>query len=187
MIVQSNILIIGSSGRNIGKTEFVCRIIEKHSEQNEIYGIKVIPLKKEEEKCHRGSDGCGLCDSLEGEFDIIEEREFDSSKDTSRMLKAGAKKVFLLIADIKFLEKGISSVLKLIPEKAFVVIESNSIRKVIKPGLFIVIKNFINVPVKPSCAEIVEFADKIVTFNNMNWDFDPEKIRIENRYWIIEG
>lgn len=186
MTLKSNILIIGSTSRNVGKTEFVCRIIENNSAHKEIIGIKVIPLKKNEEKCHRGEDGCGLCDSLKGEYEIIEEKKTDLSKDTSRMLKAGAKKVYLLIVDRKYLEKGIDAVLKIIPDSALIIIESNTIRKVIEPGLFIVIKNLLNNSVKPTCGEVIEFADKIIGFKNMNWDFHPEKVLIQNERWIIE-
>ena len=104
------------------------------------------------------------------------------------MLKAGAKKVYLLLVDRNCLEKGINAILKIIPNNAFMVIESNTIRKVVEPGLFIVIKNLINDSVKQSCAEVIEFADKIVEFNNINinWDFHPDKVSIQNESWIIE-
>ena len=186
MTVKSNILIIGSTGRNTGKTEFACRIIEKHSAQKEIIGVKVIPVDKNEGNCHRGDEGCGLCDSLTGDYEIIEETTVDSSKDTSRMLKAGAQKVYLLIVDRNSLEKGINAVLRMIPDNALLVIESNSIRKVIEPGLFIVIKNLMNNSVKQSCAEVIIFADKIIGFNKMNWDFNPDKVLILNERWMIK-
>jgi len=186
MTVKSNILIIGSTGRNTGKTEFACRIIEKHSTQKEIIGVKVIPVDKNEGNCHRGEEGCGLCDSLTGDYEIIEEKTIESSKDTSRMLKAGAKNVYLLLVDRNSLEKGINAILRIIPDNALIVIESNSIRKVIEPGLFIVINKLMNNSVKNSCAEVIDFADKIIAFNNMNWDFHPDKVLIENESWIIK-
>jgi len=185
MNVKSNFLIIGSASRNIGKTEFACRVIENHSTQKEIFGLKVIPVDKKEENCHRGIDTCGLCNSLCGDYNITEEKIIDSPKDTSRMLKAGAKKVYLLIVDRKCLEKGINAISRIIPNNSFLVIESNSIRNVVEPGLFIVIKNLINNSVKPSCAKVIEFADTIVGFNNMNWDFNPDRVLIQNGNWII--
>ena len=186
MTVKSNILIIGSTARNTGKTEFACRIIEKHSTQQEIIGVKVIPVDKNEVSCHRGDEGCGLCDSLTCDYEIIEEKTTDSNKDTSRMLKAGAKKVYLLLVDRNSLEKGIDAILRIIPGNALVVIESNSIRKVIEPGLFIVITKLMNNSVKQSCAEVIEFADKIIGFDNMNWDFHPDNVLIQNESWIIK-
>jgi len=186
MTVKSNILIIGSTGRNTGKTEFACRIIERHSARKEIIGVKVIPVDKNETSCHRGEDGCGLCDSLTGDYKIIEEKATDSSKDTSRMLKAGAKKAYLLIVDRNSLGKGIKAILRKMPDNALIVIESNTIRKVIEPGLFIVIKNLVNNSVKNSCAEVIEFADKIIEFNNITWSFQPDNILIQNESWIIK-
>jgi len=186
MNAKLNFLIIGSTGRNIGKTEFACRVIENHSTQNEIFGLKIIPVDKKEENCHRGIDTCGLCNSLCGEYNIIEEKKIDSPKDTSRMLKAGAKKVYLLIVDRNCLENGVNAISKIIPNNALMVIESNSIRNVIEPGLFVVIKNLRSNSVKKSCAEVIDFADKIVGFNKMNWDFHPDRVLIQNESWIIE-
>lgn len=185
MTIKSNILIIGSTGRNTGKTEFACRVIEKQSVRNQIIGVKVIPVDKSAENCHRGLEGCGLCNSLTGDYEIIEEKGADSSKDTARMLKAGAAKVYLLIADRIFLEKGIGAILSMLPEKQPVVIESNSIRRVLKPGLFVVIKKPKGDSVKRSCAEVIDFADKVIEFDRMGWDFDPDKVVVQNDCWIM--
>ena len=185
MIVNSHILIIGSTGRNTGKTEFACRVIENLSARNRIIGIKIIPVDQNEVKCHRGDEGCGLCDSLTGAYEILEESTTDSPKDTARMLKAGAEKVYLLIVNRHDLEKGMKAVLQIVPDNAFVVIESNTIRKVIEPGLFIVIKKKTNQAVKESCAEVISFADQIIEFDNMNWDFDPDRVMIQDKSWKI--
>ncbi|TSA26631.1 MAG: hypothetical protein D4R67_07395 [Bacteroidetes bacterium] len=183
---KSNILIIGSTGRNTGKTEFACRIIEKHATQKEIVAVKIIPVDKNEVECHRGLEGCGLCNSLTGDYKIIEETTTDSLKDTSRMLKAGANKAYLLLVDRKSLEKGIRALLGLLPDNVMVVIESNSVRKVLAPGLFIVIKDFTTNSVKQTCAEVMELADKLVGFDNMKWDFPPDNVKIQSERWIIQ-
>ena len=186
MTVKSNILIIGSAGRNIGKTEFACKIIKKHSTLKKIIGVKIVPVDKNEGNCHRRIEGCGLCDSLKGDYEIIEETEKNLSKDTSRMLKAGAKKVYLLLVNKNSLKQGIDAILKIVPKKSLIVIESNSIRKVLEPGLFIVIKKLMNKSVKQSCIDVIELADKIIEFNDMNWDFNPDNVIIKNESWIIK-
>ena len=185
MAVKKNILIIGSTGRNIGKTEFACRIIENHSTRSAIFGVKVIPIDKNEGNCHRDIDTCGLCNSLTGDYKIIEDRDEGSQKDTSRMLKAGARRVFLLLVDKNSLEKGMEAILAAIPEGSLIIIESNTIRKVIEPGLFLVINKLTDQTVKPSCTEVIQYADKIVGFQNMDWDFPPDNISIKNESWII--
>lgn len=186
MTFKPNILIIGSTGRNTGKTEFACRIISTLSTQKEIIGVKVIPVDKDGDDCHRGLEGCGLCNSLEGEYKIIEETASDTLKDTSRMLNAGARKAYLLLVDRHSLRKGIEAMLKVLPDHAMVVIESNSVRKVLEPGLFIVIREFSKSSVKKTCADVIQYADKVIEFNNMNWDFDPGDVVVRNERWSVQ-
>lgn len=186
MSVKSNILIIGSTGRNTGKTVFACKLIENHSAHNEIIGVKIIPVDKNEVKCHREEAGCGICGSLIGEYNIIEEDNRGTAKDTSRMLRAGAKKSYLLLIDRNSLEKGINAFLKIVPKNAFIIIESNTIRNVLEPGLFIVIKELTNSFIKPTCAEVIEHADKVVEFSEKNWNFDPKNIIVNNQGWLVK-
>ena len=185
MLKFDNFIIIGSTGRNTGKTEFACRLIEKHSKTYQICGVKVVAIDKKEGNCPRGGKGCGVCSSLKGDYEIFEETVIDPTKDTSRMLEAGAHKVFFLKVDKNFLEKGIKALLEIIPPEMMVVAESNSIRKVLEPGLFIVIKNLQDKKIKESCAEVVYFADKIIEFDLKNWDFPPDRVLIKNHKWII--
>ncbi|MBE0649193.1 MAG: hypothetical protein IH596_15580 [Bacteroidales bacterium] len=185
MLSRPNVLIVGATTRNTGKTEFACRVIEKFASREEIYGVKVIPVDKDEGDCHRGLEGCGLCNSLTGMYRIIEEVEADTEKDTSRMLRAGVKKAYLLLVDKCSVEQGIHSMLEMLPKNALVVVESNTIRKVLEPGLFIVIREFSTTSVKESCADVIQFADKIVEFNNLSWDFQPDSVLIQRGGWVL--
>ncbi len=186
MIKKSNFIIIGSTGRNTGKTEFACRLIEKYSKTHQICGVKVVAIDRREGNCPKGGKGCGVCTSLDCDYEIFEETVNDPNKDTSRMLIAGAKKVYFLKVEKNSLEKGLEALLKIIPKNYLVVVESNSIRKVLEPGLFIVIKNLQDKTIKDSCAEVVDFADKIIVFDNMNWDFSPDRVLIKDCSWIIK-
>jgi len=185
MVKKSNYIIIGSTGRNTGKTEFACRLIKQYSPKQKIIGVKVVAINKCEGNCPRGGKGCGVCTSLKGDYEIFEETKLDPAKDTSRMLIAGAHKVYFLKVDKDFLEKGIKALVKTLPPDAMVVLESNSIRKVIEPGLFLVIKNLNERKVKESCAEVISYANKIIEFDNMSWDFPPERVIVKNNSWFI--
>lgn len=186
MLKKPNFLIVGSTGRNTGKTEFACRLIEQYSQDYSIIGVKVVAIERSEaESCPRGGKGCGVCTSLRSDFEITEELELNPSKDTSRMLLAGANKVFFLKVDKNCLEKGFEALLKVIPSNSLVICESNSIRKVFEPGLFLVIKNAEDRTVKESCAEVIDFANKVIEFRNMSWDFNPDRILIKNNQWIL--
>ncbi|MBW6459129.1 MAG: molybdenum cofactor guanylyltransferase [Bacteroidales bacterium] len=185
MIKRSNFIILGSTGRNTGKTEFACRLIEKYSKDRPIYGVKVVTIDPNEGNCPRGGKGCGVCTSLIGDYEITDEKILNPKKDTSRMLMAGAKKVYFLKVSVHSLEKGLKALLKIIPENALTVCESNSIRKVIEPGLFLVIKNLKEKQVKESCAEVIQYADKVIDFSDMSWNFSPDRVLIKNNSWII--
>lgn len=186
MLIRENSIIIGSTGRNTGKTEFSCQLIKKYSKQFFITGVKVVCIDRNEGSCPRGGKGCGVCTSLKGTFEIREENVINPDKDTSRMLMHGAQKVYLLKVDQNHLETGINELLKIISQDSFIVFESNSIRKVVQPGLFIVIKNLEDHSIKSSCAEVVQYADKIIEFNNFNWNFSPDRIVIKDNKWTIK-
>ena len=47
MLSRSNFIIIGSTGRNSGKTEFACRIIRSHSKEKKIFGVKIVAINKD--------------------------------------------------------------------------------------------------------------------------------------------
>ncbi|HNS18547.1 MAG TPA: molybdenum cofactor guanylyltransferase [Bacteroidales bacterium] len=185
MISRSNFIIIGSTGRNTGKTEFACQLIGQYARDHQVYGVKVVTIDPNEGNCPRGGKGCGICTSLKGDYEITDEKIVDPTKDTSRMLMAGAFKVYFLRVSVHALEKGLKALLKLIPDHALTVCESNSIRKVIEPGLFLVIKNLNERKVKQSCAEVVHLADKVIDFHDMNWNFHPDRILIKNQAWIL--
>lgn len=185
MVIKPNYIIIGASGRNTGKTEFACKLIEEHSKINRIIGVKVTSIDKNEGRCPRGSKSCGVCDSLEGKYTITEESNPATSKDTSRMLQAGAEKVLWLKVDSRYIKTGFEALDKQIPGNAFAICESNSLRTVAEPGLFIVIRNKNDKSIKRSCANVIDYANKIITFDNMSWDFQPGRVLIKNGEWII--
>jgi len=162
MIKRPDFIILGSTGRNTGKTEFACRLIQQYSKQHKIIGVKVTSINKDEGFCPRGPESCGVCASLTKEYDIIEETDSNIGKDTSRMLKAGAQKVYWLKVDKNYLELGIKALFEIFPKDALIVSESNSLRTVLEPGLFIVIKNINDHTIKESCASVIHFASKII-------------------------
>ena len=96
MITIPGMLLIGSSGRNVGKTELACRIISRFAGRSDIVGIKVTTIARKSDTCPRGGAGCGVCSSLTGQYCITEENDRASCKDTSKLLAAGARRVYWL-------------------------------------------------------------------------------------------
>jgi len=114
MIKLDGMLMIGSAGRNIGKTELACALIKKFGKTTDITGIKVTTIKAKDGQCPRGGRGCGVCSSLDGDFWITEETDSNSHKDTARLLAAGASRVFWLRVMKKRLEEGLAALLNII-------------------------------------------------------------------------
>lgn len=129
-MIISNLLIIAGSGTNSGKTSMACRIIESFPDLK-ITAIKITP------HFHETTSGLVMKSNLEG-FIIYEETNGDSSKDTSRMIKAGAAKVyFAKVKDDKLFEAFIE-IMKEIPAGTPVICESPALRNFVEPGVFVI-------------------------------------------------
>src|SRR5512133_216173 len=84
------LLIIGGTGRDAGKSSLAALLISKYAYRG-ITAVKITP--------HPHPDLTGLT-MIAGntEFKIYEERDGTSGKDSSRMLRAGASRVFLIVS-----------------------------------------------------------------------------------------
>lgn len=154
-------ILIGASGKNAGKTTVACRLIRLYKEKMPIYGLKVISIDRAQEECHRGAQGCGMCSSLQENFEVIEEFDCTTEKDTSKMLAAGATRVFLLKTLRAHAKEAVQFFLTLVPKDALIVCESNSLRRVVEPAIFLFAMEE-GKPMKPSAQCVVALADKII-------------------------
>ncbi|MFQ6035297.1 MAG: molybdenum cofactor guanylyltransferase [Sedimentisphaerales bacterium] len=186
MIRLDGMLMIGSAGANVGKTELACALIRKFSKSTDIIGIKVTTIKAKDGQCPRGGQGCGVCSSLEGNFYITREINTTSGKDTARLLAAGASRVFWLRVLKTHLKEGITALLDIIGPDAVSICESNSLRQVVEPGLFIMVKGR-NLKVwKSSARQVKEYADRIVICDGNNFDFDIDRIKLAGGKWLMQ-
>ncbi|MHC4691547.1 MAG: molybdenum cofactor guanylyltransferase [Planctomycetota bacterium] len=179
-------LMIGSAGANIGKTELACSLIKKFSKTTDITGIKVTTIRAKDGECPRGGEGCGVCSSLDGDFDIMEETDSNSQKDTARLLAAGAKRVFWLRVMKKSLEQGLTCLLDIIGPEAVSICESNSLRQVVEPGLFLMVKGRDSKTWKSSARNVKKYADRIVVTGSRGFDSDLDRIKLINGKWKLQ-
>jgi len=129
-MIIPNLLLIAGTGTNSGKTSMACRIIESLPELR-ITAIKITP------HFHETTPGLVLKSERDG-YAIYEETNRDSSKDTSRMVKAGAAKVyFAKVKDNKLFE-AFNEIMKEVPEGTPVICESPALRTFVEPGVFII-------------------------------------------------
>ena len=186
MLKLDGMLMIGSAGRNAGKTVLACAAIKKFCKSTNITGIKVTTIKAKDGKCPRGGRGCGVCSSLDGDFCITEELKRNSSKDTSRLLAAGASRVFWLRVMSSHLEQGLTALLSIMGSDAISVCESNSLRHVVEPGLFLMVTSPNLKKWKASAQDVRRYVDKVVVSDGSSFDFDIDEIKLTERRWQSE-
>ncbi len=159
MRVVPTMILVGSTARDLGKTALATRLIEALRPREKVVGVKVTTIRDRETKCPRGGDGCGICSSLTGNYEIWEEMDPDGEKDTSQLLKAGAARVFWLKVMRDALAEGLDALMTHIDREAVIVAESNSLRQVVTPNLFLMLKESDRDQVKPTAREVMSFVD----------------------------
>jgi molybdopterin-guanine dinucleotide biosynthesis protein A len=184
MIKVDGMLLIGSAGRNVGKTELACALIRNNSVSAPIVGVKVTTIRAKDGRCPRGGRGCGVCSSLDGDFCITEEMNRSSRKDTSRLLKAGASRVFWLRVMKTHLREGLAALLDVVGE-AVLVCESNSLRQAVEPAAFIMVTAQKSGSWKSSARTVKKDVDKIMTWDGNSFDFDIDRIKLADGKWTI--
>jgi hypothetical protein len=185
MIQIPSMLMIGSADRNAGKTLFACSVIERLSSQSPIVAIKVTAVDAAHSGCPRGGDGCGVCSSLDGPYDITEETDPTLEKDTARMLAAGAKRVYWLRVLKSHLAEGIRALMQLTGSDVPLVCESNTLRLAAEPGLFLMLKNRNCEKFKASAQKVAPLADRVITFGGREFDISPDDIRLISGKWAV--
>lgn len=176
---DEKLVIVGGAGRNVGKTECVCRLIAKTAVSLPVFGLKVSAIYPDETMFHGDHGAAGLVK------DIFEEHIRDSSKDTSRMLRAGAERVFFLCCENQDVYDEYQRFRAMVGDERVVICESNSLSDYVKPALHIVV-----VPregeIKPRAVKKIAEAD-LVLFSRGVGGFD-ELARVSyypNRGWCL--
>lgn len=128
-----NLLLIAGTGNKAGKTTLACRIIEQFSKSG-IISVKITP------HFHETTPGLIVLVDKQG-YSIYEETDNGINKDTSRMLKAGAARVFFAKVTDNNLTEAFSDIMEFIPEGTPVVCESPALRYFVNPGLFVIMQS----------------------------------------------
>jgi hypothetical protein len=129
-MIISNLLLIVGTGTKSGKTSFACRIIKQFHDLR-IVAVKITP--------HFHETTTGLISRSEKEgYSIYEETNRETSKDTSRMLKAGADKVYFAKVWDDQLLNVFNEILGSIPAGTPIICESPALRNFIEPGIFVI-------------------------------------------------
>jgi hypothetical protein len=178
-MIYPNILTIQGEGQNAGKTLMACKIIERFSQQHKIVGLKITP--------HRHKDtGNAKTVFQQGESLLMMETNPDSTKDTGRMLAAGATEAYLLQTSDSELPEALSKLLSFTGKKSLIVCESGKLGSLNKSG----IRLFVKQPESKQSEirkKVLADSDDIIVINNVNGlNFDLDKIVIENYIWKLK-
>jgi molybdenum cofactor guanylyltransferase len=186
MIELPNMLMIGSAQRKVGKTELACALISRLRTLHDVIAIKVTTIREANGECPHGGEGCGICSSFGGEYEMTEEeRAGPEGKDTVRMLEAGAARVLWLRVLKDHLEEAMSALLETIERDAVLICESNSLRTVLEPGLFLMVKDMSSDSYKPTARDVKDRADRIIRFDGEGFDVDTNDITFADGRWAL--
>ncbi|NJO92960.1 MAG: hypothetical protein HC831_31345 [Chloroflexia bacterium] len=112
------------------------------------------------------------------DFKIYEETEKNMPKDSSRMLNAGANKVFYIMAKKEFTGKAMNKLLGILSSDTAIICESGGLSDYFKTGLHLHLTAVDSESVKP-----VRVCDALVSFNGYSFDLNIENIEFK----IIHG
>lgn len=166
-------MLLAGNGRKIGKTTLACAIIQAHCQTAAIIGLKVTTMYANDTHYHGKHDTL-----LETPCEMFEETNISSEKDTSRMLRAGASKVFYIRCHDAHIREAFQGFLNQIDKNAVIICESGSLRSIIEPGLFLYIEDQSRTVEKEKHRTIKPLAHRIVRSENLQLDIQVSDIAV---------
>lgn len=169
-----NFLVVSGTGQNTGKTSLSCKIIEQFV-HNQVVAVKISP------HFHKLNYPMPLI--YEGRsFKLFSEVRTDQSKDSSRFLRAGAMKAFLLLSEKDVLADAFDTLSGLIPDNHPVVCESGGIIHLIKPAIHLLLTSNMKSDKNPALIPDVK-----VTFDGEFFDFDTRRLGWNGNQWLLQS
>jgi hypothetical protein len=173
----NNIILIAGSARNVGKTTFVCRLLQKTKEQKPI-AVKI------SSHFHAQTEGLKLITEEYNCFQLFEETEKTTEKDSSLYLKNGAARSFYIQAKDEFLPDAFMALLPFLSASSPIIIESASLHKYIAAGLFLFIYNE-DAENKPHTKAHLKIADFVVQSDGKSFNLQPEQLNFDTEWKIM--
>jgi len=168
-----NLILIAGDGRNVGKTTFAMHIISHLSAKTEVTGIKTSP------HIHRTGEDLEIIYRTPN-FVVAEEKG-SGRKDSSLLLKAGARPVFFIMAKQEFLEQAFAVIADKLSHNV-VVAESGGLSELIAPGLFFFVRNQTGPVTKE---QYLKYKPIIVTNGKQGFDFDVQRLNLKNNHFTL--
>lgn len=184
MLRLPKMLLVGATGRDAGKTTFVCGLL-RHFQYVGTAAVKVTVIRERNGGCPRGGTGCGVCSSVHEGYVLTEELSNTGGKDTHRMLASGAGRVFWLRTFVNSIEEGLSALQQRVGPDTPLICESNTLRTVVVPGLFLMVTNGNSSGIKESAQSVFHHADLVITSDGTSFEFDCDRIQFTREGWRL--
>lgn len=175
LISIPNLVIIAGTGTNSGKTTMACRLIEQ-LRKNDPVAIKITP------NIHATTPGLELLAEGTG-FSVYREKNAGLTKDTSRMLRAGARMVFFAKVTDNTLFEAFKKIMENITGFPPIICESPALRYYIDPGLFIIMSSDV-VEKKKDVSNLESLPHVKLTLNEVNSSEDLP-VEFSKGKWIL--
>jgi len=162
-----NLLLIAGNGRNVGKTTLACKIISYFASKTEVIGLKISPHNHNSNKSEI---------IFKNEKIIVAEEKKISTKDSSLMLQAGAKKVYFVMVKPEYLHEAVEHLINNLPN-CLIVCESGGLNEWVAPGMFLMVKRKDEEIVK---THLLKHSPFIVNNDGKHFDFDIQNLEYGN-------
>lgn len=146
-------ILVGGQAKNVGKTTFVCNVIAAFPRLR-WNAVKITDHQHDPPGCELRSDGRS--------WSIWEQASPTVESDTSRFLRSGAQRAWLVRAEDDGLEEAFVSLQKMLPSGINVIVESNRLGRVFNPDLFLLIVDIARPEFKASARQQLEKVDAIL-------------------------
>jgi molybdopterin-guanine dinucleotide biosynthesis protein A/MOSC domain-containing protein YiiM len=170
---------IGGCRRGVGKTAFICALIERLGSRHGIVAVKVTTVD-----CFQRDHGREPADSAL--YHVTEETDPRGDGDTSRMLASGARRALWLQAPQAHLQDGIDALLDALGRETASVWESTRACRLVEPGAFIMIEDSQTTCRKPWTEDLMQRADRIVPSDGVTFDIDWNDIQSSGGRWTVK-
>ncbi|WP_163708072.1 P-loop NTPase family protein [Mangrovibacterium lignilyticum] len=171
----SNILLIAGSGQNSGKTTFICRLLESLSDYRPI----TVKISR-----HFYEPTPGLKALVDEEnYQLFEETNLETRKDSSRYLQHGATRSFYIQARDQQLQLAFMALLPYLEAEQPILIESAAMHHIIDAGLFILIIRE-DGEQKPSTEINKKVADLLIYSDGQQYSPTPDHLIFDSEWKI---
>lgn len=177
---MNQLILIAGTGRNVGKTALACELIKQTSMSEDVIGLKISP------HIHTKNESAKLLISDEN-YSVFQEQDKLSDKDSSRMLRAGAKQVFYIQSEEEYIGEAFQKLKSEIRNDLPIVCESGGLRNFVIPSAFLICNKKGNTVFKEKHYAIIPKADKILQFDESEFDYDVSGIKFENGHWVLKS